>query len=95
MLTLCCKTCVFLADVKDDSGDSPLDVAVRWNKLDIALYLISHGFGSDDDKHKVFISACHTGELKVVKKLVEQHSIDPKGEHLLTFSVSCLMSLRR
>ena len=49
------------------------------DELDIALYLISHGCGSDKDKGKLLITACRSGELKVVKELVEQHNVNPKG----------------
>ena len=66
--------------MKDGNGDSPLDVAVRENDLDMAFYLISHGCGSDEDKCTVFMEACQSGELKVLKGLVEQHSVNPKGE---------------
>ena len=71
--------CVYLTDVKDDNGNSPLDVAVRENELDTALYLINHYYNNDEDKGKVFIKACLSGELKVVKGLVEQCSVDPQG----------------
>ena len=50
-------------------------------RLDIALYLISRGCGSDEDKVKVFIDACRSGKLKVAKKLVKQHKVDPKGDN--------------
>ena len=71
---------ILYADVKDDTGDSPLGVAVRGSKLEIAFYLIKHGCGSDQDKEKVLSQACQKGELKMVKELVEQHSVNPKGE---------------
>ena len=66
--------------MKDDNGDSPLDIAVSENELDVALYLISRGCGSDEDKGTVFIEACQSGDLKVVRGLVEQHNVNPKGE---------------
>ena len=53
---------------------------MRENELDIALYLFNHDCGSDKDKHKVLMQACESGKLKVVKELVEQHNINPKGE---------------
>ena len=55
---------------------------MRENELDIALYLFNHDCGSDKDKDKVLMQACESGELKVVKELVEQHSITPTGEIL-------------
>ena len=64
----------------EDNGDSPLDVAVRRDELDIALYLINGGCGSEDDKQTVFIEACQSGKLEVVKGLVEQQDVDPNGE---------------
>ena len=54
-------------------------------RLDVALYLINDGCGSDTDKGKVFIDACRSGKLKVAKKLVEQHKVDPKGDDMLIF----------
>ena len=70
----------FRIDVEDGEGNSALDVAVRENKLNTALYLFNHDCGSDKDKDKVLMQACKSGKLKVVKKLVEQHNINPKGE---------------
>ena len=64
----------------EDDGYSPLYVAIRSDELDIALYLIGCGCGSDKDKHEVFIEATRSGKLEVVKGLVEQHNVDPKGE---------------
>ena len=66
--------------MKNKEGNSPLDVAVREKKQAVALYLFNHDCGSDKDKHKVLMQACESGELNVVKKLVEQHSINPRGE---------------
>ena len=53
-----------------------------WDELDIALYLISRGCRSDEDKDKLLITACQSGKLKVVKELVEQHNVNPKGMSL-------------
>ena len=53
---------------------------MRENKLEIALFLINHGCGGEEDKGKVFRKACRSGKLKMMKELVEQHNIDPKGE---------------
>ena len=70
------------ADLKDDNGDSPLAVALKGSKVDIALYLFNHGCGSDEDKDKVVMQACQSGKLKVVKELVERHNVNPKSETL-------------
>ena len=71
--------CTFYTDVRDEDGDSPLNAALASNKLDTALYLISHGCGSDEDKVKLLWRAYNKDELKMVKKLVEQHGVNPKG----------------
>ena len=55
---------------------------MRKNELDIALYLISGGYGSGEAKDKVLVEACRSGKLEVVKKLVEQHKVNPKGDEL-------------
>ena len=66
--------------MKNKEGNSPRDVALREKKQEVALYLFNHSSGSDKDKDKVLMQACESGELKVVKKLVEQHNINPRGE---------------
>ena len=48
--------------------------------LNTALYLVTHGYGGDEDKVKVLCKACYWGKLDVVKELVEQHKVDPNGE---------------
>ena len=74
--------CTFYTDVRNEDGNSPLDVALGGYKLDIALYLINHGCDSDEDKVKLLCEACWRGELKMVKELVEQHNVNPKGINL-------------
>ena len=66
--------------MKDNEGNSPLDVAVRENELDTAFYLFNNGCDSDEDKDKVLMLACKEGELKVVKELIEQHSVNSEGK---------------
>ena len=68
--------------MRDDEGNSPLDVAIRENNLGIALFLFTYGRGSVEDKNKVFIQACHSHKPKMVKELVELHNVNPKGELL-------------
>ena len=78
------------AGVQDDEGQSLLDklladvddynMAIFRNPLNIALYLVTHGYGGDEDKVKVLQKACYWGKLDVVKELVEQHKVDPNGE---------------
>ena len=81
------SVCVMYTDVRDDEGKSPLDKAMAPECLyenegcvDVALYLMSRGCGSDDDKSKLLSAACDHGNLSVVKNLVELHKVDPKSE---------------
>ncbi len=77
---------------------SPLDIALRLQEMydgdygfDVALYLVNHGCGSDENKAKLLCEACKHGELDVVKELVEQHKVDPKGELIL---IKCIATYR-
>ncbi len=63
-----------------DKGQSPLDIALKDDCVDVALYLISRGCGGDEDKAKLLCEACQWGKLDVVKELVEQYKVDPKSE---------------
>ena len=49
--------------------------------IDVALYLLNHGCGNDENKAKLLCGACEHGKLDVVKELVEQHHIIPSGKH--------------
>ena len=67
-----------------DEGQSPLDIALDCEDengphFDISVYLIAHGYGDDKERANVLAKACLWGRLDVVKELVEQHKIDPKG----------------
>ena len=64
-----------LTDIRDDEGQSPLDLALD----DVALYLINHGYGDDKDKTKLLCRACERNRLDIVKDLVEEHKLDPNG----------------
>ncbi len=66
--------------MRDDEGQSPLDIALRGGCVDVALYLMSRGCGGDEDKAKLLCEACRWGKLGVVKELVEQYKVDPKSE---------------
>ena len=77
---------------EDDKGHSPLIIAIMSKKYlkftdsdcaDVALYLMNHGCTcSDEDKAKLLCKTCSCGaSLDVVKELVEQHKVDPSGEH--------------
>ncbi|XP_064386915.1 uncharacterized protein LOC135335371 isoform X2 [Halichondria panicea] len=70
-------------DVRNDKGQSPLDIALVYlyeGCMDVALYLMSRGCGSDEDNNaKLLCAACRCGKLDVVKKLVEQDKVDPKN----------------
>ena len=50
-------------------------------KFDIALYLVNNGYCDKQDKEKFLYKACYLEKLDVVKELVEQHNVDPKGEY--------------
>ena len=66
--------------MRNDKGESLLDVAFNENEVDVAYYLISRGCGSSEDKAKLFCEACEQNNLDVVKGLVEQLAVDPHGE---------------
>ena len=77
------------AGEQDVKRHSPLNIAIMSKNVladrycvDVALYLMNRGCTcSDDDKVKLLCKACSGGYLDVVKKLVEQHNVDPNGEH--------------
>ena len=82
------------AGVRDDNGRSPLDVVLdegTWDNGDVGLYLVKHhGCGDEQDKVKLLCKACCRRNLDVVKELVEQHNVDPKGEcipHVSSFNL--------
>ena len=63
-------------------GLSPLDLALgHYRSVDVALYLINHGAGDDKDKAKLLCKACGLDRLDIVKELVEEHELDPKGKY--------------
>ena len=80
---------MFTADVKDDQGRSPLDLALSDNvrlgfsddcskaSVEVALYLIHCGCGGDKERVILLCNASRYGKLDVVQKLVEQHKVDP------------------
>ena len=80
------------AGVQDDEGQSLLDKILAdiddhfsaHSPLNTALYLVTHGYGGDEDKVKVLCKACDWGKLDVVKELVEQHKVDPNCEYCYT-----------
>ena len=74
-----------ITGVQDD-GKSLLDKALDGScseHCDVALYLINNGYGNEQDKAKLLCQGCSLGKLDVVKELVEQHKVDPTGEHSL------------
>ena len=87
------------AGVRDDTGQSPLEVALDVRNLDdgrLGLYLMKHhGCGDEQDKAKVLFKACQGGNLDVVKELVEQHNVDPNGEYISQCHVICCDLLTR
>ena len=82
-------TCTLTAGVRDDTGQSPLDVVLdkeSEDNGDVGFYLIKHhGDGDEQDKDKLLCRACKWGNLDVVKELVEQHKVDPNGEYRYLF----------
>ncbi len=72
-----------VTDVRDAYGKSPLNIALDcWIRgtIYVALYLVNHGCGSDEDKAQLLCYACRDSKLDVVKELVEQHKVNPNGE---------------
>ena len=72
--------------MRDDKGKSPLDRAMEDMYFtegcpEVAHYLMSHGFDSDEETlAKLLCAASQWGKLTIVKDLVEQHKLDPKSE---------------
>ena len=71
-LDITVKILTYHTDVRDEDGDSLLDKAFNNNELDLALFLINHGFDSDEDKVRLLWKAYSKDGLKLVKELVEQ-----------------------
>ena len=65
-----------VADVRDDEGRSPLDIALNNSHVDVPYYLFHLGYGSDKDRVKILRNASFHGKLDVVQELVEQHKVD-------------------
>ena len=66
-----------------DDGKSLLDKALDGGYsegCDVALYLINNGYGNEQDKAKLLCRGCSSGNLDIVKELIEQHKVDPNGE---------------
>ena len=79
--------------VRDDSGQSPLDTVLKAiadvyveydeppdGQFDVALYLIDHDCGGDQERDQLLIEACYWGKVDMVKELVERHKVDPNSE---------------
>ena len=78
-------TALFSAGVQDDKGRSPLNCAFEnvyddEDYVDTAHYLISRGCGGDKERGRLLCGACYSGNLDMVKELVEQHKVDPNSE---------------
>ena len=71
---------VLSLDTTDDQGRTPLDTAME-NNTSAAFYLINRvpDMCGDNKGEKLLCRACNSGKLYMVKKLVEQHKVDPKG----------------
>ena len=89
-MTLChlyFNHCIFSADVADDDGHSPLDLALKYRgggqgQMSVALYLLDRGYGGDRDKARLLFKACNNGKMDVVKELFEELKVDPTGIEL-------------
>ena len=70
-------------DVISMDGQSPLKMALGdvqdAGHFSVAQYLIKRGSGNYDDKVKLLYGACWRGDLNVVKELIKQHKVDPRG----------------
>ena len=88
----------FTIGVRDGPGRSLVDTTLTSMygyddcdcRLNTALYLTNHGVGDEQDKAKLLCEACKWGKLDVVKELVEQHNVDPKGEY---YNKVCTLSM--
>ena len=67
--------------MNDGDEDSPLDEVVWMDYPDRMFHLAIHGCGNSKFKDAAIIEACEYGRLEVVKKLIEQYNINPKGNH--------------
>ena len=72
---------MILTGVKDGDEDSPLDEVVEMDDSDRMFHLAIHGCGNNKFKYTAIIKACKYGWLKLMKELIEQHNINPKGNH--------------
>ena len=83
-----CKMFITIG-VRNRNGQTPLDKALDYNTLlgtgsedfpDVALYLINCGCPEGNkDKLKILRGACRWGKLNMIKELIEQLKVDPKG----------------
>ena len=74
-----------IQDVRDDEGQTPLEVALNYlyhdeGCVDVALYLINLGCGGDEHKRKLLCGACWRGKLDVIKELVKRYRIKPNSK---------------
>ena len=75
--------------VRDSQGYSLVDTTLAHmydhidpdRRLNIALYLINHGVDDQQDKAELLCTSCDSGNLDMVKELVEQYNVDPNGEY--------------
>ena len=81
-----CTEYMLPADVVDDDGHSPLDLALinlyayhDYGQINVALYLMNRGHGGDKNKARLLFKACEHGRMDVVKKLIEEFKVDPTG----------------
>ena len=75
-----------LAGVRNDDGESPLDLAMEdvydtEGCPEVVHYLMSHGCDRDEKTLvELLCGACRRGKKSIVKYLVEQHKLDPSSE---------------
>ena len=74
------------SDLKDNEGETPLDkVMAKYpfedeSLINLAYSLVKRGCGCEKDKGNLLCAGCYWYELDMVKDLVEQHKVDPRGE---------------
>ena len=71
--------------VRDNRGRTVLNITMEnlhsKASLDVALYLLNQGCGSNDIiKAKLLFAACQFGRLNMVKELIEKYEVDPNGK---------------
>ena len=78
----------WLADVRDDENESPLDIAIKSKEIEAAHYLVNHGAGASKHNARLLFRACKEGELDVVKELIEKYKLDPNCKYITRLDIN-------